>query len=47
LIDDKSVRKDDSEETTKNKNLNDQMTLHFEELQNAILTVWSKSRQNY
>ncbi len=30
------VRKDDSEETTKNNDLNDQMTLHFEELQNAI-----------
>lgn len=30
------VRKDDSEETTKNNDLNDQMTLHFEELQSAI-----------
>lgn len=30
------VRKDDSDETTKNNDLNDQMTLHFEELQNAI-----------
>lgn len=30
------VRKDESEETTKNNDLNDQMTLHFEELQSAI-----------
>jgi predicted helicase len=30
------VRKDDSEETTKNNDLNNQMTLHFEELQSAI-----------
>jgi predicted helicase len=30
------VRTDDSEETTKNNDLNDQMTLHFKELQNAI-----------
>ncbi|MFV8441861.1 DEAD/DEAH box helicase [Flavobacterium sp. LB2P44] len=30
------VRKDGSEETTKNNDLNDQMTLHFEELQSAI-----------